>query len=99
MPPIKVKFEIPYFTVSGIQVRAWLAMLGRARLCGWSCLRACCHKPTALAGSSSPRPSLLPAPQVRYLKVIEKSGYTALPWVRYLCVAGDNYEIRTAAQF
>jgi hypothetical protein len=37
-PPITVKFEIPYFTVSGIQVR--------------------------------------------YLKIVEKSGYQALPWVR-----------------
>ncbi|KAL7671651.1 hypothetical protein ACOME3_006542 [Neoechinorhynchus agilis] len=35
-PPIRVRFEIPYFTVSGIQVR--------------------------------------------YLKIIEKSGYQALPW-------------------
>jgi len=49
MPPIRVKFEIPYFTVSGIQVR--------------------------------------------YLKVVEKSGYQALPWVRYITMAGD-YEIR-----
>jgi AP-1 complex subunit mu len=49
MPPIKVKFEIPYYTVSGIQVR--------------------------------------------YLKVIEKSGYQALPWVRYITTAG-NYEVR-----
>jgi AP-1 complex subunit mu len=49
MPPIKVKFEIPYFTVSGIQVR--------------------------------------------YLKVIERSGYQALPWVRYITAAGD-YELR-----
>ena len=49
MPPIKVKFEIPYFTVSGVQVR--------------------------------------------YLKVIEKSGYQSLPWVRYITTAG-NYEIR-----
>lgn len=38
--PIQVKFEIPYFTTSGIQVR--------------------------------------------YLKIIEKSGYQALPWVRYI---------------
>jgi hypothetical protein len=38
--PITVKFEIPYFTVSGIQVR--------------------------------------------YLKIVEKSGYQALPWVRYI---------------
>lgn len=48
-PPIQVKFEIPYFTVSGIQVR--------------------------------------------YLKIIEKSGYQALPWVRYITVSGE-YEIR-----
>ncbi|OUS41929.1 Mu homology domain-containing protein [Ostreococcus tauri] len=27
--------------------------------------------------------------QVRYLKVFEKSGYSALPWVRYLTRAGD----------
>ncbi|PIN21191.1 Adaptor complexes medium subunit family [Handroanthus impetiginosus] len=47
--PISVKFEIPYFTVSGIQVR--------------------------------------------YLKIIEKSGYQALPWVRYITMAGD-YELR-----
>lgn len=49
-PPISVKFEIPYYTTSGIQVR--------------------------------------------YLKIIEKSGYQALPWVRYITQNGD-YEIRT----
>ena len=48
-PPITVKFEIPYFTVSGIQVR--------------------------------------------YLKIIEKSGYQALPWVRYITQHGD-YQLR-----
>jgi len=47
--PIGVSFEIPYFTVSGIQVR--------------------------------------------YLKIIEKSGYHALPWVRYITQNGD-YQIR-----
>lgn len=47
--PIGVRFEIPYFTVSGIQVR--------------------------------------------YLKIIEKSGYLALPWVRYITQAGD-YQLR-----
>jgi len=47
--PITVHFEIPYFTVSGIQVR--------------------------------------------YLKIIEKSGYQALPWVRYITQNGD-YQIR-----
>merc|ERR1712196_207228 len=48
-PPITVKFEIPYFTGSGIQVR--------------------------------------------YLKIIEKSGYQALPWVRYITQNGD-YQLR-----
>jgi len=48
-PPVSVRFEIPSFTVSGIQVR--------------------------------------------HLKVIEKSGYPAFPWVRYLCLAGD-YQFR-----
>ena len=46
-PPITAKFEIPYFTVSGIQVR--------------------------------------------YLKIVEKSGYQALPWVRYITQNGDDY--------
>lgn len=27
-------------------------------------------------------------PQVRYLKIIEKSGYQALPWVRYITQNG-----------
>ncbi|CAB1332250.1 unnamed protein product, partial [Coregonus sp. 'balchen'] len=44
--PITVNFEIPYFTVSGIQVR--------------------------------------------YLKIIEKSGYQALPWVRYITQSGGS---------
>lgn len=45
-PPINIKFEIPYFTVSGIQVR--------------------------------------------YLKIVEKSGYQALPWVRYITQNGGK---------
>ncbi|KIJ99062.1 hypothetical protein K443DRAFT_8658 [Laccaria amethystina LaAM-08-1] len=52
--PITVKFEIPYFTVSGIQVR--------------------------------------------YLKIVEKSGYQALPWVRYITQNGDDYSLRTALE-
>jgi AP-1 complex subunit mu len=43
-PPISIKFEIPYFTLSGIQVR--------------------------------------------YLKVVDKSGYQAFPWVRYITQNG-----------
>ena len=31
--------------------------------------------------------------QVRYLKILEKSGYQALPWVRYITQNGD-YQIR-----
>ncbi|KAM3721458.1 AP-1 complex subunit mu-1-I [Dirofilaria immitis] len=53
-PPMKVKFEIPYFTTSGIQVR--------------------------------------------YLKIIEKSGYQALPWVRYITQNGD-YQLRMISSF
>jgi len=47
--PLNIVFEIPYFTVSGINVR--------------------------------------------YLKIVEKSGYVALPWVRYITQNGD-YQIR-----
>lgn len=47
--PISVSYEIPYYTMSGIQVR--------------------------------------------YLKIIEKSGYPALPWVRYITQQG-TYEFR-----
>ena len=45
--PISVKYEIPYFTTSGIQVR--------------------------------------------YLKITEKSGYQALPWVRYITQNGGDF--------
>uniref|UniRef100_A0A4W5LVP1 AP-1 complex subunit mu-2 n=1 Tax=Hucho hucho TaxID=62062 RepID=A0A4W5LVP1_9TELE len=56
-PPITVNFEIPYFTVSGIQVR--------------------------------------------YMKIIEKSGYQALPWVRYITQSGGRTAIplRTNSYF
>ncbi len=47
--PVQVEFEIPYFTVSGIQVR--------------------------------------------YLKIQDKSGYQAYPWVRYISRNGE-YQIR-----
>jgi AP-1 complex subunit mu len=48
--PISVAFEIPYFTVSGLQVQ--------------------------------------------YLKVLEKTGYQAVNWVRYMTLSG-TYEFRT----
>ena len=44
---VKVSFEVPYYSVSGIQVR--------------------------------------------YLKITDKSGYTALPWVRYITQGGDYF--------
>merc|ERR1711991_1262231 len=44
-PPIKLEFEIPYFTVSGCNVR--------------------------------------------YVKIIEASGYQASPWIRYLTKSGQ----------
>lgn len=47
--PIQVQFEIPYFTVSGLQVR--------------------------------------------YMKIVDKSNYDAVPWVRYITKNGD-YNIR-----
>ena len=59
-PPISVKFEIPYFTTSGINIK--------------------------------------------YLKVSEKSGYPALPWVRYItqnggtCAWGSALGARVAAK-
>lgn len=34
--------------------------------------------------------ALVPVLQVRYLKIIEKSGYQALPWVRYITQNGGT---------
>lgn len=82
--PIRVKFEIPYFTVSGIQV-IHLPL-------------AVCHSNIlsivfSLASSICEWFAILYIVQVRYLKIIEKSGYQALPWVRYITMAGE-YELR-----
>lgn len=66
--PIRVKFEIPYFTTSGIQVSFF--------------------SPTFL------EVLIISFFKVRYLKIIEKSGYQALPWVRYITQNGD-YQLRT----
>ncbi|CAG8630258.1 10913_t:CDS:2, partial [Scutellospora calospora] len=52
-PPIGVKFEIPYFTTSGIQVR--------------------------------------------YLKIVEKSGYQALPWAFFLANVSLDSEVPDTA--
>ena len=69
-PPISVKFEIPYFTTSGIQVTfPWFELKRQIIASFQKC-------------------------EVRYLKIIEKSGYQALPWVRYITQNGD-YQLRT----
>ena len=47
--PIDIRFEIPYFTVSGFQVR--------------------------------------------YLKIVDRSGYKSSPWVKYLTTNGE-YQVR-----
>ena len=75
-PPIQVKFEIPYFTTSGIQVCTTYIKLIH-------CRHLFCTTRWFF--------SL----QVRYLKIIEKSGYQALPWVRYITQNGD-YQLRTS---
>lgn len=49
--PLEIRFEIPYYTMSGLQVR--------------------------------------------YLKIVERSGYPSLPWVRYVTQAGE-YQVRLA---
>lgn len=38
--------------------------------------------------------SFPPPQQVRYLKIIEKSGYQALPWVRYITQNGGRSEVQ-----
>lgn len=35
--------------------------------------------------------------QVRYMKIIEKSGYQALPWVRYITQSGGKFRARDQA--
>ena len=64
-PPINVKFEIPYYTTSGLQVCLFFNLILFHILLF----------------------------KVRYLKIIEKSGYQALPWVRYVTQNGD-YQLR-----
>ena len=58
-----------------------------------------CNRPDGEAGPSQPAYSAIEQAavaaglQVRYLKVVDKSGYQALPWVRYITEAGE-YEVR-----
>ncbi|KAF5951513.1 hypothetical protein HYC85_009457 [Camellia sinensis] len=76
---IRVKFEIPYFVVSGIQkIQILLHLVGETAL-------VTLHDDVFLLFGSS-------GCSVRYLKIIEKSGYQALPCVRYITMAGE-YEL------
>ena len=52
------------------------------------------HKVTLYTVRAPPGKLLSLCVQVRYLKIIEKSGYQALPWVRYITQNGD-YQLRT----
>ena len=97
-PPISVKFEIPYFTTSGIQVVSCVAEQLQNPFDSIRPFRAMNDH------LIQPQPDLTKQPsplnlksnaQVRYLKIIEKSGYQALPWVRYITQNGD-YQLRTA---
>lgn len=103
-PPISVKFEIPYFTTSGIQVRRlslWVPCqpiwdfsdLVHYASCFFSFI---CPTPVNVESkwTSSDRGwnfTCVPF-QVRYLKIIEKSGYQALPWVRYITQNGGMWK-------
>ena len=82
--PIRVKFEIPYFTVSGIQVIHLMFVV---------CVSNILSVVFSLESSVCEWFVILYIMQVRYLKIIEKSGYQALPWVRYITMAGE-YELR-----
>lgn len=90
--PIRVKFEIPYFTVSGIQVCISGFSISGIQVALFIISSKSCgtleehHRCINLN-------ILLLVSQVRYLKIIEKSGYQALPWVRYVTMAGE-YELR-----
>lgn len=114
--PISLKFEIPYFTVSGIQVcESWCFLLQEfyRRGCETLTVLPCCSRNQSLDirfnkgfflfkmklwSSAFPNCSFtyighVGILQVRHLKVIEKSGYQPLPWVRYITMAGE-YELR-----
>ncbi|CAL5332743.1 unnamed protein product [Camellia sinensis] len=67
---IRVKFEIPYFVVSGIQTKVeWIKpnLVFQSGMINQNQTKLC----------------------VRYLKIIEKSGYQAFPCVRYIAMAGE----------
>lgn len=127
--PISVQFEIPYFTVSGIQVRYLKVCSHPTQLHACAVARTlaldlapdgtgCCghdarHGHSTLSTPSRPThathrslalrpvfPARVPplplplSPLARSLvQIIEKSGYQALPWVRYITQNGD-YQIR-----
>lgn len=110
-PPIQVRFEIPYFTTSGIQVRNRPLGTAQTLSCvkGYEYLVGHFYSFIIFSLPISTSLPYFPSPllsqthklslyswffQVRYLKIIEKSGYQALPWVRYITQNGD-YQLRT----
>ena len=72
--PINVKFEIPYFTTSGIQVR--YLKITEPKVCFFILLLACY--------ASSYIPTMSPR-----LIVMSQLQYPSLPWVRYITQSGD----------
>lgn len=107
-PPITVKFEIPYFTVSGIQVcclncyKLPECKVVYTREAFWRGLgaKSCASNSTWQMKWRENAKSMTDPPhrvfdscfeQVRYMKIIEKSGYQALPWVRYITQSGGNW--------
>ena len=74
---MSVKFEIPYFTVSGVTVRRVSSLISSLTTVSFYLILF------TLSLSE------------RYLKIVEKSGYQALPWVRYITQNGD-YQLRMA---
>ncbi|CAL5393453.1 unnamed protein product [Camellia sinensis] len=79
---IRVKFEIPYFVVSGIQDKGGM---DKTKPC--VPIRNDKPKPNQTLCSNQVGGFILDV--VRYLKIIEKSGYQALPCVRYITMAGE----------
>ncbi|CAL5404962.1 unnamed protein product [Camellia sinensis] len=79
---IRVKFEIPYFVVSGIQDKGGM---DKTKPC--VPIRNDKPKPNQTLCSNQVGGFILDV--VRYLKIIEKSGYQALPCVRYITMVGE----------
>ena len=78
--PIQVKFEIPYFTTSGIQVR--YLKITEPKVCS-----------PHVAGHALPTRSRQPIGGHPYpcttVNLLVQLQYPSLPWVRYITQSGD----------